>query len=388
MNVRGVDDGSGGVDRGGVVFGAEEAGDATDLGVDVLAVEGDFGDHVRRNIIGVVGGGVVEAAALAGSAEDEVIRSVGSGELGLALFKGDGDGGGCAEEGVAEFLLDAQAGLASPGEADVVVGVDGVGEDLGAVVGALAVFGDERPHLSASNGEAFGGLGAAPDLALAEGVGVGLVVVRGDAGGEEVGFEVALELERAGIALEEATETALTPGKVELGDVSLVRAGVGSGVEGGREVGVDGTLTPDGFEREEGDGGDGDALVVKGCGGLDFFVQVALGVGEGLGKAGVGDFEVGDVAGEGLNGGGVLLDKSLELLGLLLGRGCGGCRGSGVRGGGGEAGVLIGVLLLEGVDLGLLVEHLLAKLADLALGGGLAVDSGLLAVCGGAFAGG
>ena len=85
------------------------------------------------------------------------------------------------------------------------------------------------------------------------------------------------ELEGAGVALEEGAEAALAAGEVELTGVGLGLPIVGRGVEGGVDVGVDGAGAVDVFEREEGDRGDGDALVVDGGGGLDLLGQVALG---------------------------------------------------------------------------------------------------------------
>jgi hypothetical protein len=89
-------------------------------------------------------------------------------------------------------LLEADAWLTLPAEADVVLSVDCVaGRFSVRYIGTdLCWFGDERPHLSAGYSEASIGGSLTPDLALAKRVAVALVVVAGGAGREEVGFDV------------------------------------------------------------------------------------------------------------------------------------------------------------------------------------------------------
>ena len=185
-------------------------------------------------------------------------------------------------------LLEADAWLTLPAEADVVLSVDRHRQVLGAVVGALLGLGYERPHLSAGDLEAIVGCGLTPDLALTEGVAVALVVVAGGAGGEEVGFDVTGEFEGSGVAFEEATDAALTAGEVQFAGVCLCRARVRGGVERRVDIGVQRALTVNTFKREEGDRSDGHSLVAHGEGVIQLIGDGLLGVAEGLGEADVG----------------------------------------------------------------------------------------------------
>jgi hypothetical protein len=67
-------------------------------------------------------------------------------------------------------------------------------QDVAGEVGdALLVFRSQRPELAAGEGPAVVQFGLSPDHALAQHVAVGLVVVGGDAGAEEVGLDVAAQ---------------------------------------------------------------------------------------------------------------------------------------------------------------------------------------------------
>ena len=121
---------------------------------------------------------------------------------------------------------------------------------------------------------------------MPHGVAIALVLVAGCAGREEVSFNITSEFERAGVALEERADTALPSGEVELADVRLCCSGVWSGVEGRVDVGVERALTEDEFTREEGNRRNRHTLVPKGKGRFDLFVEVLLGVADGLGETG------------------------------------------------------------------------------------------------------
>ena len=108
-----------------------------------------------------------------------------------------------------------------------------------------------------------------------------------------------------------------------------------------------------------------------------FSVRSRLVVAEGLGEADVGDLEVAEVAVEGLDLGLIALEGGLQRLSLGGGGGRCGVSGCGVCGGSGEPLVLVHILLLERVDLGLLIDHLLTQFAQLALGRGLLRGCGL-----------
>src|SRR6185312_6737594 len=140
---------------------------------------------------------------------------------------------------VAEDLLNADGGLARPAEADGVLCVDGVGQLLRAVVGAGAGLRNQRPHLAARDGEAAGERRLSPELALPQGIAVGLIAVRRRSGTEEVTLKIAGQLELAGVSDEEPAEAALAAGEVEFADVALAGAGERDGIERGVDVGVD-----------------------------------------------------------------------------------------------------------------------------------------------------
>src|SRR5262249_37448324 len=136
-----------------------------------------------------VSGSVVQTAILSGTAEEEVSRigSIGRKAGDLCLLRGCRDREQTGLH-IAEALLQTDAGLTGPGEADHVLRIDRVGELLGAVIGALPVLGNQRPHLTAGKSEALSVLHLAPDLALTQHVAVALVVVGRGARTQKVGL--------------------------------------------------------------------------------------------------------------------------------------------------------------------------------------------------------
>jgi hypothetical protein len=131
---------SGGSGEGlvGVVAIAEPAAETSDLVVaEVRGVIGELEDDIGRDVVGVVGGEVVETTAGACIADEEVRVGIGAGVDDGSLLNRDSSGQ------AAELLLKADAGLTLPAETDMVLGVDGCGKVFGAVVCAGLGFSHE-----------------------------------------------------------------------------------------------------------------------------------------------------------------------------------------------------------------------------------------------------
>src|SRR5262249_599617 len=126
-------------------------------------------------------------------------------------------GRGADPELVVEVLGDAEAILASPTEADVILRVDSERGGFGTIVHALAGFRGQAPHLAAGYRHALREARLRPDLALTRDVAVALAVVGGYAGAEPVHFVVAAQLHFVAAAFGEEGETGLPAGGVEFG---------------------------------------------------------------------------------------------------------------------------------------------------------------------------
>src|SRR5205823_7969426 len=133
----------------------------SDFKVPVLRIVGALEDEVGRDVVRVVGEDVEETASDTGVTNEEIVVCAGRRIDVLRLLERQGSG-----EAVAEGLLEANAWLTRPAEADVVRGVDRHRQVFCAVVGALFGLGDEGPHLSAGKLEASVGCGLTPELAL------------------------------------------------------------------------------------------------------------------------------------------------------------------------------------------------------------------------------
>ena len=128
----------------GIVAVAKPAAEGSGFKVSVLRIVGALENEVGGDVVGVVGKRTVETRGGTGVADEKVAVGVGRRVEILCLLERQGSG-----EAFAEGLLEADARLPHPAEADVVRGIDGHRQDFGAVVSALLGFGYERPHLSA-----------------------------------------------------------------------------------------------------------------------------------------------------------------------------------------------------------------------------------------------
>src|SRR3984957_10455024 len=233
-----------------------------------------------RHVVRVVGGQVVETTVGAGAPKKEVPVVIGASKVDdLRIFKRHRP----SED--AGLLLEANVSVTRPAETDVVIGIDNLRQIFRSRVGADLGFGNQRPHLTAGDGEAAFRCSLCPDLALAKGVAVALVVIAGRTGGQEVGFNVAGQLEALGIALEEGADAALTTGEVQLGSVRLCCAGIRGGVERSVDVRVERTGAVHTFKCEEGDRCNLHTLVANGERRLHGVGEVLFGVADGLGEA-------------------------------------------------------------------------------------------------------
>ncbi len=182
----------------GVVTVAEPTNQAAGLKVGSSHIVGTLDDQVGGDVVGVVGSEVIETATRACVTDEEVCVRVGCRVDDLSFFNGD------RTREAANLLLEPYARLTLPAETDVVLRVDGSGQVLGAIIGALLGFGDERPHLTAGYSEPAVGSGLREDLALAKNVAVALVLVAAGSCAEEVSFDVTREIERSGVGRKRA----------------------------------------------------------------------------------------------------------------------------------------------------------------------------------------
>src|SRR5262249_17258134 len=142
-----------------------------------------FEHRLRGKVEGVVRIRVEQAAAQARRTQELVGGRAAAGKN-LIVFQRTAE-----PEFVVEVLGNTKAVLAVPDEACSVLRMDGLRQDLGAVVQTVRGFGCERPHLAAADVQVVrsGTEGSArPKLPLANDVTIRLVVVRSNAGAEPV----------------------------------------------------------------------------------------------------------------------------------------------------------------------------------------------------------
>ncbi len=209
----------------GIVTVAEEAGESADLIVADLRIKRRLHDHIRSNVVRVVRGRVIEAAARTRIAEEEVLVRIRRREDILRILQR------YRHRCHAELLLNPHARLARPAKTNVVLSVDRHRQNFRTVVRALLRLCHQRPHLAASYGEAALRRSLSPDLPLPQRIAVALVVVAGYARREKISLKVARQLERSSVTLEQPTQPALATGEVELAGMRLRRSRIGSGVE-------------------------------------------------------------------------------------------------------------------------------------------------------------
>ena len=117
---------------------------------------------------------------------------------------------------IAKVLGDSETRLARPDKADVVVRVDGVGQDLSLIIQTVSGLCGERPHLTAGEGPTVFQSGLGPELSFSHHVTVGLVVVRGDTSAEPVQFVVGREGRGGNLTREGKRQAGLPASVVEL----------------------------------------------------------------------------------------------------------------------------------------------------------------------------
>src|SRR4029077_6729115 len=200
---------------------AERAKDTEDFIVAPSGIDCRLEDHVGRFVDGVSGRihEVVQAAAVRRS----VGEGIAGGRDGGRANRGGGNGGeassadgrlGCFDRETqsklaAEIFHDAEAVLASPGEANHVLRVNLHRQIFLAVLDTLLVCGGYGSHLAASEAPAVVEGRLCVNLALAKHVAVALAVVRSDACSPEITLVVAGQLGWTNFAFCQQGEAAL-----------------------------------------------------------------------------------------------------------------------------------------------------------------------------------
>ena len=172
--------------------------------------KGRLEDEVRRRVKRIVGGRIIQSTANAGTAQSEVQGIAASREGCLRILQR------CSQPDViVEVLGHAEPVLPRPAETNVVLGIDGHGQDFGAVVDALLSLGNQAPHLTPGETPSIAQGSLTPNLPLAEAVAVALVVVGSYASRKKVSFHVTGKLGVVEFAFSEQGDSRLPAGAKE-----------------------------------------------------------------------------------------------------------------------------------------------------------------------------
>ena len=160
----------------------------------------------------------------------------------------------------AKGLRNTQCLLPSPIEPYRVLRVDRHRQRFGAVVRSLLRFGNQAPHLAAGDLEAVVPMRLSPSLTNSQDVAVALVVVRTDTRAEEVGLDVAAQLDVSQLAFRQHAQTRLTCARVPLCRLSARISRERNAVQRRVNVAARRLVAEHGFSRQEPARGDRDAL--------------------------------------------------------------------------------------------------------------------------------
>src|SRR6516225_10841651 len=145
------------------------ANDAEHLVVAAAGFEGGFDDKVRRRVcrVACAVNCIEQPTARSRGTNKERGRSAVGSQCELGILDGEADPGF-----VVEVLGDTEAVLPRPSKPHVICRVDRQRSGFGTVVQALPGFRDQAPHLAAGDGPAVRKGRLAPNLALAQAIGV------------------------------------------------------------------------------------------------------------------------------------------------------------------------------------------------------------------------